>query len=264
MTSSPVQTGSVSERLVSMLLAEPALVLGLAAILVAFVYAELSTRAARRRKEAGLTPSPLKTMTETIVMLWILGAICLICWLASGRDLVSLGLSLPALSGEQAWRGWVGWGTALIFTLFLLSQLLPLRTLEGRAQMAKALEGMEGMDLIQPKTGIEHRRFQLMAFSAGWNEEIIFRGFLMGALALVLPLWATALLSALIFIGFHTYQGVSGMIRIIPITIGLTVLVVVSGSLWPAILVHIAADVVGGLYLYLSRPSEPTLSPAAP
>jgi membrane protease YdiL (CAAX protease family) len=245
-------------------LTEPALFIGMAAILVAFVYAELSTRAARKRTQEGVSRSTLKTMTETIVMLWVLGGICLVCWLASGRDLTGLGLALPQMTGETAWRGWTGWAVAAVFVLFLLSQLLPLRTAEGRADMAKALEGMEGMDLIQPRTEVEHRRFQLMAFSAGWNEEIIFRGFMLGALALVMPLWAAAIVSMIIFIGFHTYQGVSGMVRIIPITIGLTVLVVLSGSLWPAIIVHIAADVVGGLYLYLSRPAEPALSPAAP
>lgn len=258
------QSGSALDLSFTPLLTEPALVIGLAAIFVAFVYAELSTRAARRRTEEGRGSSPLKTMTETIVMLWLLGGVCLICWLSSGRNLVSLGLTLPALSGEGAWRSWAGWAIALAFILFLMSQLLPLRTSQGRAEMAKALDGMEGVDLIQPRTAIEHRRFQLMAVSAGWNEEIIFRGFLLGALVLVMPLWAAALVSMVSFIGFHTYQGVSGMIRIIPITIGLTVLVVVSGSLWPAIVVHIAADVVGGLYLYLSRSSEPTLSPAAP
>lgn len=252
------------ESFASALMTEPALFIGMAAILVAFVYAELSTRAARRRKETGVSGSALQTMTETILMLWLLGGICLVCWLMSGRDLVSLGFALPPMTGGSAWRGWIGWAAALALTLFLLSQLLPLRTAEGRAAMAKALEGMEGVDLIQPRTQIEHHRFQLMAVSAGWNEEIIFRGFLLGALALVLPLWAAALLSAVIFIGFHTYQGVSGMIRITPITIGLTGLVVLSGSLWPAILVHIAADVVGGLYLYLSRPQDPALNPAAP
>lgn len=255
---------SIAERFVSAVASEPALCVGMLAIAIAFIYAELSTKAARRRAEAEADGAALKTMTETIVMLWLLGGVCLVCWLMSGRDLVSLGLSLPALSGDSAWRGWAGWATTGLFTLFLLSQLLPLRTPQGRADMARALDGMEGVDLIQPRTGVEHRRFQLMAVSAGWNEEIIFRGFMLGALALILPLWAAALVSMAVFIGFHAYQGVSGMIRIIPITIGLTVLVVLSGSLWPAILVHIAADVVGGLYLYLSRPAQCELSSAAP
>ena len=242
---------------------EPALSVGFAAILIAFIYAEISTRAARRRTDAGEARNTLKTMTETIVMLWALGGVCLICWLASGRDLAGLGLTLPDLAGDAAWRGWLSWAAAIALTLFLLSQLLPLRTQEGREAMAKALSGMEGVDMIQPRTPVEHRRFQLMAASAGWNEEVIFRGFLMGALALYLPLWIAALASMIVFIGFHTYQGVSGMIRIIPITIGMTVLVVLSGSLWPAIVVHVAADMVGGLYLYLSQTPR-TISPAAP
>ena len=255
---------SMAERLVSILASEPALWLGMVAIVIAFLYAVLSTKVARQRAAQRADHAALKTMTETIVMLWLLGGVCLVCWLASGRDLASLGLSLPALAGEGAWRSWAGWATASVFVLFLLSQLLPLRTPQGRAHVAKALDGMEGVDLIQPRTEVEHRRFQLMAVSAGWNEEIIFRGFMLGALALVLPLWAAAIVSMIVFIGFHAYQGVSGMIRIIPITLGLTVLVILSGSLWPAIIVHIAADVVGGLYLYLSRPANPALNPAAP
>jgi len=255
---------SIAERVVLAVASEPALFVGMTAIVIAFIYAEFSTRAARKRATETAERNTLKTMTETIIMLWLLGGICLACWLGSGRDLDALGLALPQLTGDGAWRGWAGWAVATVFVLFLLSQLLPLRTSEGRAEMAKALDGMEGVDLIQPRTAIEHRRFQLMAVSAGWNEEIIFRGFLLGALVLVMPLWAAAIVSMIIFIGFHTYQGVSGMIRIIPITIGLTVLVVLSNSLWPAIIVHIAADMVGGLYLYLSRKPAATLTPAAP
>lgn len=244
-------------------LTEPALVLGYVAIVIAFIYAEISTRVARRRTEAGMTRNTLKTMTETILMLWGLGLVCLVCWLASGRDLAGLGLTLPELSGGAAWRGWLSWAAAIALALFLLSQLAPLRTEAGREAMAKALSGMEGVDMIQPRTQVELRRFQLMALSAGWNEEIIFRGFLMGALALFLPLWIAALASIVVFIGFHSYQGVSGMIRIIPITIGMTGLVVLSGSLWPAIVVHVAADMVGGLCLYLSQTPK-KVSPASP
>ena len=243
--------------------AEPTLSAGFVAILIAFIYAEISTRAARRRTVAGAPRNTLKTMTETILLLWGLGSVCLVCWIASGRDLAGLGLNLPDLTGASAWRGWLSWATAGALTLFLLSQLLPLRTESGREAMATALSGMEGVDMIQPRTPVEHRRFQLMAVSAGWNEEIIFRGFLMGALALYLPLWVAALASMIVFIGFHSYQGVSGMIRIIPITIGMTGLVVLSGSLWPAILVHVAADMVGGLCLYLSQTPK-TISRAAP
>lgn len=245
-------------------LSEPALLIGLAAILIGFVYAVFSTATARQRVDKGTPDGTLKTMTETIVMLWSLGTICLIAWLASGRDLIGLGLNLPDLAGAQAWRSWLAWAMSLAICLYLLSQLLPLRTTDGRKALSETLSQMQGMDMIMPQTPGEHRRFQLMAISAGWNEEIIFRGFLIGTLTLILPLWIAALASAAIFIGFHAYQGVSGMLRILPITLVMTVLVVMSNSLWPAIVVHIAADVIGGLLLYLSRPAEPGFSPEGP
>lgn len=246
------------------LLAEPWLMIGLVTIGVGGLYAVTSTAMARRRADAARDNAALKTMNETIVLLWGLGVICLMAWMASGRSLGALGLGLPALTGAGAWRGWLSWAAAGALISYLLSQLLPLRTHEGRQAMAKTLAGMEGLDLIQPRTAREHQRFQIMALSAGWNEEVVFRGFLIGTLGLVAPLWLAASLAGLVFIAFHAYQGVSGMIRIIPITIGMTALVLLSGSLWPAIIVHVAADMVGGLYLYLCRPGTDRLSPAAP
>jgi membrane protease YdiL (CAAX protease family) len=246
------------------LLAEPWLIAGLAAIASALVYAVFSTITARRRARSAPDTAALATMTETILLLWALGSVCLGVWLASGRTLAELGLGWPELAGAGAWRGWLSWGAATALIAWLLSQMLALRSPEGREAMAKALGEMDGVDLIQPRTPQEHRRFQLMALSAGWNEEIVFRGFLIGTLALIAPVWLAAGLAGIVFIGFHAYQGVSGMIRIIPITIGMTGLVLLSGSLWPAILVHVAADAVGGICLYLCRPATDRLSPAAP
>lgn len=226
---------------------EPALAAGFIAIALAFAYALWEAwREARRRRSGEEVRSSLPAMTQTIVLLWLLCAFCLAAWVGSGRTLAGLGLGL----GED-WRALAAWALSIAGAVWLIADTT--RTLSDgarRARLAEQLQAAGGLSYFDLRSPREARVFQAMAVTAGVTEEIIFRGFVMLALALVFPLWVAALASAIIFIAFHAYQGVGGMIRIIPITIGLTALVMVGGTLWPAILVHVVVDMVGGLVLW--------------
>ncbi|MFN2569426.1 MAG: lysostaphin resistance A-like protein [Candidatus Dormibacteria bacterium] len=90
-------------------------------------------------------------------------------------------------------------------------------------------------------------------------QEIQFRGLLQGALERVAPLWPANLAQAAVFGAAHLaiqYPGPIG--PFVPVTMGFGVLFGVlvqrTGSLWPAVLIHAAADiaitvaVIPGLY----------------
>lgn len=110
---------------------------------------------------------------------------------------------------------------------------------------------------LLPRNAHERRLFAGLALLAGFGEEVVFRGFL---LAVLIPAfgdpWAALAVSSLAFGVLHVYQGPFGIVR----TAGLGALlggsVVLSGSLWPAVTVHIAIDLVGGL-LYGPRTIPP-------
>lgn len=247
-----IAAGGVLERW-AVLAAEPALLAGLAAIGAAFAYALWSVGPSKRRLARLGSAALNRNYVETLMLLWALCAACVAAWLVSGRELDALGLSLPALTGPGAWRGWAAWAITLAGVGGLAAQLAALRSAEGRKSLRAQLDGADGYDLLRPRTRRQMGLFQAVAVTAGITEEIIFRGFLIGVLALALPVWIAASAAGVLFVAFHAYQGASGMLRILPITIVLTLIVVLSGSLWPAIALHIAADVIGGALLWAMR-----------
>jgi hypothetical protein len=92
-----------------------------------------------------------------------------------------------------------------------------------------------------------------MAVTAGITEEVVFRGFLIGTLALWMPAWAAAAASVVLFVGAHVYQGVSGMKRILPISVALTTVFLLTGSLLPVMALHALVDVAGGAMMWRLR-----------
>ena len=72
----------------------------------------------------------------------------------------------------------------------------------------------------------------------------------------------------MIFILGHAYQGAAGMLRIVPVSVGLTLIFLLSGSLWPGIILHALADLAGGavfqiLNRIVSSPGPPPSPRAA-
>lgn len=241
-------------------LAAPALLLPLAGIMAVFSLGVLREARLRRHIRAGKPGARLKAYDWTMIQLWGLTALVIAVWLADGRSLTALGLGL----GHGAWTDWLGWGIALSACGYLLYSVIEATlSRSARETLRKKLGEAGDFELIRPETEAEYRRFNLVALTAGVTEEIIFRGYLIALLALVLPLWAAAILALLVFTLGHTYQGVSGMLRVVPIAAVLTLVFLLCGSLWPAILLHAVIDLVGGALFRIagSGPAE-TSSPA--
>lgn len=90
--------------------------------------------------------------------------------------------------------------------------------------------------------------WQAAFFSAfvGLHEEVLFRGFILGRLkALFRSNVAAVLISSLVFGLLHFYQGPIGVVQTTSVGIVFAMVVIRSGSLWPAILAHAAFDTIG-------------------
>lgn len=225
------------------LLQSPSLIVGLGVIAGMLAVIAILDIRDRLANESG-TGRAAKRVSyyRSMAILWTAAAICLACWLASGRDLGTMGLG-----AGSGWRPVAGWVLAAGIVGYLVYSLVQAAcSAETRQDLRRQFSNAEGLDLLRPTNAREHRDFQLLSLTAGITEEIIFRGFLIGVLALIWPFWLAALVSVAAFLATHLYQGPRGMLRILPITLAMTGLYVLSGVLWPAIVVHALVDATAG------------------
>lgn len=122
---------------------------------------------------------------------------------------------------------------------------------------AKAREGVRKQFTgkladVMPRTRPEMALFGGVALTAGFCEECLFRGFFIWALSPWIGWWGAAALSLAIFALGHLYQGWSGVIRTGLIGLLFTIVVAVSGSLWPAIALHAILDLGQGVMARLA------------
>jgi membrane protease YdiL (CAAX protease family) len=154
--------------------------------------------------------------------------------LGPGLEAMGLGLGEPV---ELAWATLrLGVATVALMTV-----------LHAVATVGKIRESPILLALL-PRTAHERRLFAGLALLAGFGEEVVFRGFLLAVLTPALgDPWTALLASSLAFGVLHVYQGSYGILRTASLGGLLGVSVVVEQSLWPAVIVHVVVDLVGGL-----------------
>jgi membrane protease YdiL (CAAX protease family) len=110
---------------------------------------------------------------------------------------------------------------------------------------ASPIPGGANVTRMLPRTSRERWGFAALAVTAGLTEELIWRGFGLGALHIVLPqahsTWLIAL-AALAFGWAHLYQGYTGMLATGMLGALLAVLYIGTGSLLLPMLVHVLID----------------------
>lgn len=118
--------------------------------------------------------------------------------------------------------------------------LLMVRSPEGRRELWARQ--------VIPKSGAERAVWAVAAVMAGATEEIIFRGVFFALLAAITgSIAAGAVISAVVFALAHYRQGWKSMAFIAPTALLFQWLVIYSGSLAPAIIVHAIYNVLRGI-----------------
>lgn len=106
------------------------------------------------------------------------------------------------------------------------------------------------VDYLIPRTPSERIAFGGLSLSAGIAEEIVFRSFLIGALARATgSLTLAAAISIGAFAISHAYQGVLGVARVALLGIVLTAPFILTGSVYPSMIAHTLLDLLAGLVL---------------
>ncbi|MHB1134110.1 MAG: CPBP family glutamic-type intramembrane protease [Chloroflexota bacterium] len=190
-----------------------------------------------RRLRAGLAAKPALRASYYRRMLlqewfWVL-LVALILGGGEGARRV-LGLRPPTA------LGWLIVGAVVLATAIsaLLLNRLPNARLRLQAQWRRA-------GALLPATPGERWLFAAVALSAGICEEIVFRGYLWYYFALLLngqSAWLSPALACLIFGLVHAYQGRLVVLQTTLVGVLMFVLYWLSGSLLPAILLHVVID----------------------
>lgn len=104
----------------------------------------------------------------------------------------------------------------------------------------------EDVAVLLPRTPEERARWVGVSVGAGVAEEVLFRGLVPALLVAAIPgipLPVVVVVQAVVFGSAHAYQGRAGVLGTGLLGLGLGVVVLLGGALWPAILLHVLVDV---------------------
>jgi CAAX protease family protein len=136
--------------------------------------------------------------------------------------------------------------TAILFWMAVIVALLLLAPLLHSNSIAL-------IRLMGPRNGHELLAWSLCAVTAGFCEELIFRGYLQRQfLSLVGAAWAAILLQALLFGFVHLYQGWNHVIAIVVYGSLFGILAHLRKSLRPGMMQHFGEDLIFGLAAFVA------------
>jgi uncharacterized protein len=209
------------------------------------------------RLAAGAPNARLHHFRNLIIGEWV-PVLCLLgYWAFRSRPFAAL-----HLVGWTSWRFYAGLGfvVALIGVLYLQRRAIlarPERIERVRAALAYA-------EPLLPHSPAERTMFWVVSLTAGVCEEMLYRGFLFWYLSVWMGPIAAAVLSALLFGAGHVYLGPwqipkTGFIGLLFVCVMLA-----SGSIWPAMLLHAAIDWNSGELGYAVLTAKLPAAPSSP
>lgn len=211
------------------------------AVLVAIVGAVYFDPRDRKRVASGMPAARRNLYRRTIIGEWGLAVLAVLLWAREGRSWALLGLQPPS-----DWR--------LIIGLVLVLGTVALAVRQAAAVWRSSDDRLDtlrpklaGHELIVPQTVAEYQWFIALSITAGVCEELLYRGFLTWLLASYMPV-AVAILVASVTFGFaHTYLGRRGVINAAVVGLVMSVIVLTSGWLIPAMVIHALIDISSGI-----------------
>jgi len=199
--------------------------------------------AALRRTPAGKLPAARrKFYFLTNVFEWSVTGFFLAWWLLMGRSAAEIGLHFQ-VSGLQWLAVAVSLAAAAGFVVYTW------RVTDSPKGLAQVREQLGDLVLVSPHTRAELPQFYRVSITAGICEEVLYRGLMMTALAGVIGLWPAVVVSSVLFGLAHAYQGAAGVLRTGLVGLVMALVVVFTGSLPVAMLIHAAIDMVQGRML---------------
>lgn len=194
-------------------------------------------RSASDEEAARLRP---RLWLRAITTQWLLTAAVILQWVVQRRSFGSLSL-VPVL----------GWGAGGVLLGVVVMAFMLHAQRRGLASTPEVVERLSArlapVKRLMPSSRAEWPGFVALAITAGVCEELLFRGFLLWLFSQFLPLWWMAALAQAALFGIaHAYQGPRGVFLTFAVGVFLTGVMWISGSIWPAMLLHALLDLNSG------------------
>src|SRR5689334_20122865 len=203
-----------------------------------------------RRSESEPARARVWLWSSTIVFLWTLVAAGMAVWMLERRSWTELRLVAP--------HGWRILGTIGLLLAVVILYARRVAAIARVKRSNKRIKFPKNVARRAPHTRAELAWWIALSVSAGFCEEFICRGYLIWVLQPALGLWFAAAVSLIVFAAAHAYQGAKGVVAVGVVGGLLTLVVLVFGSLVPAIAAHILADAGEGLVAWLALRAVPT------
>jgi membrane protease YdiL (CAAX protease family) len=226
-------------------------VLALAVIAWLLVGEPLAGRSSHRRLiaalDAGQTDVRAGFYWRWTLQEWALAAVTLVvAFAALGWTPGQLGLRWPQPPSSRSWPLIAGLISALVVGLVIgLVMARRARAAPAQAKRAPRIAGGEKVIRMLPHTRAERGAFGALAITAGVTEELVWRGFLFGALVALfphVPAAACVAVTAIVFGWGHLYQGITGVLATGALGAIFAILYVGTGSLLLPVLLHALVD----------------------
>jgi uncharacterized protein len=200
-----------------------------------------------RAVAAGVPGARGRAYLVNMLTAWGLTACVIVLWMTHWRPwaALELGASTPLRLG-------IGFALAALYLSLAWTQRRAILARPGRLERVRRQLG--SADALLPRTPGERRGFAMVAVTAGICEEVLYRGFVMWYVAAwFAPLVPHAISVALavvissVLFGFaHVYLGAAHVLKTAIAGLVFALIVVSAGSVWPAIIIHAAMDLLAG------------------
>ncbi|HEX3435583.1 MAG TPA: type II CAAX endopeptidase family protein [Pseudacidobacterium sp.] len=183
----------------------------------------------------------------TLVWEWILAAF--VIWGIHMRR-----IPLRQLLGERrpSWRDWRD--DFLIAAAFWIAASIVLAVIGTALKLAHFSMPQKTLTQLAPQNALEFTLWILLSISAGFCEELTFRGYLLQQFTSIgNKLWLGVFASSLLFGLAHGYEGASGIIAITAYGAMFCLLAIYRRSLRAGMIAHAWHDIFSGAALMLLR-----------
>jgi membrane protease YdiL (CAAX protease family) len=185
---------------------------------------------------------------------WAFTIAALAIWSAFGRPWSAMRLGLP-----HGWRLGVGVLFVLAAVGVVVLQLWSVARLPVERRVA-ARPKLDSVAFILPRTAREQGWFLALSVTAGFCEELLYRGYLPWFFAPWLGSVGAMVLVVVLFGLGHAYQGRTGAVRATLAGAFMAALVLITDSLIPAMIVHALIDIGSGTIGYWLLREYPELA----
>lgn len=206
----------------------------------------------------GVVDARPKAYRRAVIGQWTIAVLAIALWAYEGRPWRDLGLVPPG-----GWRLGAGMGVMAAMVAFTLNQLRAIGRLSPE-NIEQFRGKVSDVQFLLPHTPREYGWFSILSVTAGVCEELLYRGFLTWLAAAYLGLPAGIALVVLAFGIAHAYQGPKGIVKTGLVGLVMSLIVLASGWVVPAMVVHALIDYSAGVLGLKVFGPTPTAASAAP